>query len=268
MDIVNFSQAGAAAQPSPSIWADCPTIELNHQGRGVYIHEDFTGGAVSAAVTAAITVGKGELAFDGDTDTVFTKKAAEVTGYLDIETDGDDNDAAAIFTNPLGSIVRNSGNKVWFEARFEIGAVADQGVFLGLVEAAGSSRDVIADNCAALIGESLFGFQIVNGDTDAFDAVAQNNATQTVVKADANLSTALGSGAANLAADTERKVGLRFDGKETVEYYVDGVKVAVHTLTSSNTPSQTLGAIVAIKTGTAAAQSMAIDWVRVAFQNR
>lgn len=265
---VDYSQAGAAAQPSPSIWKDCPMGELNEDGLGQFIHEDFLGGAVSATVTAATTVGTGQLRFVGDTDTVFAKKASEIGGYLDVETDGDDNDGFALISDPLGTIVRNSGNKVWFEARLELGAVADQGAFFGIVEADGASQDAVADNCAALIGESLVGFALLNGDTDAVDAVASKDATLTTVLADANLSAALGSGAANLAADTERKLGFRFDGKENIDFFVDGVKVASHTLTSSNTPSQTMGVILAGKTGTAAAQSFAFDWVRVAFQNR
>lgn len=269
---VGFSAAGANAQPSPSIWKDCPQDLLNRDGRGYYFHKDFLGSplvntTITAALLARLTA-EG-LSISGDDDTVLTQKTGEQGGYLDIETDGDDNDAAAIFTDPFAQIVLESGNKVWFEARLELGAVADQGVFVGLAEKAALSLDVVADNTAALIGESLIGFQILSGDTDAVDAVFKlDNGTVAVIQSDINLDTALAA-PANLAQDTEFKVGFVFDGKHTLSVYFNGTLVAKEVLLASTFPDNVLmGAIVAIKTGTGAAQSIAVDWVRGAAQVR
>lgn len=274
MSQVNYSNPGDATKPSPSIWADCPKTLLNDLGLGYFAHEDFLGGAVSAAVTAAITVGNGNLNFDGDTDTVFTKKAAEIGGYLDIETDGDDNDAMAIFSSPLGAITKNSGNKLWYEVRMELGAVADQGVFVGIVEEAGASRDVLADNIASngVIGESLAGFLVDNGDTNAFDIVYRKDGG-TVVNVlndstNAAAITAAGGTVASLLADTEVKIGMRFDGVKHLYFYVNGYKVAAVELDSTFDQSKTYHFIIGFKTGTGAAVSIAVDWARFAYQSR
>jgi len=274
MSQANYSNPGAANQPSPSIWADCSKTLIQDLGLGYFAHEEFLGGATAAAVTAAVTVGNGNLTFDGDTDTVFTKKAAEIGGYLDIETDGDDNDAAAIFSAPLGAITKNSGNKLWYEVRIELGAVADQGVFVGIVEEAGASRDVIADNIASngVITESLAGFLVDNGDTNAFDIVYRKDAG-TVVNLlndviNAVAITAVGGTVASLVADTEVKVGMRFDGVKHLYFYVNGYKVAALELDSTFDQSKTYNFIVAVKTGTGAAVSIALDWARFAYQSR
>ena len=261
--IVNYSQAGAASQPSPSIWKDCPHDLLNEAGTGYYLHEDFLATPlVNTTITAALLsrLQVAGLAIDGDDDTVLTQKSGEQGGYLDIETDGDDNDAAAVFTEPFAEVVLNSGNKVWFEARLEIGAVADQGLFIGLTEKAGLSRDVVADNGTALIGESLIGFQIVSSATSTVDAVTKLDAG-TVIKMDDAVHT--------IVADTEVKLGLKFDGGNKIQIFVNGVKVSTYTITASTFPDNVkMGVIACLKTGTAAAQSMAIDWVRVAYQIR
>lgn len=261
MSVVGFSRAGDNAQPSPSIWADCPEARLIKEGTGFFVHEDFLGGVRSATTTAATAIAPA-FGFAGDTDTVTANKSGELGGYLDIETDGDDNDGASIFTQPIVQFVKDSGNKVWFEARLELGAVADQGIFVGLVESAGFSQDVIADNAGALIGESLIGFQILADDQDAVDAVFKLDAGTAV-----EMKSVMNSSA--LAADTEFKVGLRFDGAETVDVFFDGVKVASTTISTSTFPvGVSMGAIAAIKTGTGAAVSVAIDWIRIAHQTR
>lgn len=268
--VANFSQVGATNRPSPSIWADCPKTLLTDLGLGYYIHTEFTGGAVAAATLPSLSIVPG-WSFDGDTDTVTAYKASEVGGYLDIETDGDDNDAAAFHTEPLGTITKNSGKKFWYEARFEVGDIAmDGGVFLGLVEEAGASRDVVADNAGALVGESLVGFQILADNPDAVDAVYKKDAGTVVeVLADVTNATAIASDdRASLVNNTEVKLGLRFDGRDKIRWYVNGIQVGAQTVDSTVDQTKNYCAIFAIKTGAAAAESFAFDWVRVAVQDQ
>jgi hypothetical protein len=272
MSQVNASQKGDSNQPSPSIWSDCPKGLLNDLGLGYFAHEDFLAGAVSATTTGIQTIGGGKLTFVGDTDTVTAQKAAEEGGYLDIETDGDDNDGFALITEPLGKIVRNSGNKFWFEVRLELGAVADQGLFLGLVEEAGATQDVLSDNIASngVIGESLVGFLVDNGDTNAADAVYKKDAGTIVnVLNDVTNATAIPlADRASLVADTEVKLGLRFDGRDKLHFYANGVKVASQEVDSTFDQAKAYCVIVAGKTGTAAAVSFAFDWIRYGYQSR
>lgn len=267
----NFSRAGAADRPSPSIWGDCPLGRLNEEGTGVFVDTTFIAPfADTLALGEQRPVLDGVLAIDCDDDTVFSAKASEVNGYQDIETDGDDNDAATLFTRPFAKIVRRSGNRVWFEVRLELGAVADQGVFAGLAEEAALSRDLIADNAGALIGESYVGFRVLADDTDAFDAAYKKDAgTEVEVLADVTNATAIDSGdRAAVAANTEVKLGFYFNGREDLKFYVNGVHVATQDVDDTLDQSKFLGLAVSIKTGTAAAQSIAIDWVRAAYESK
>lgn len=272
--VTTFSQAGDNANPSPSIWADCPNTILNDLGLGHFIHQDFRGcptGTLAAALDVSMITFGGDLALSADTDTVLTQKAGEVGGYLDIETDADDNDAAALFTEPLGTITRNSGKKLWFEARFEIGDITgDYGFFVGLVEEAGASLDVVANNAGALIGESLVGARILTADPDGLDIVYKLDAgSEVVVLEDATNSTALAAAdRASVADDTEIKFGMRFDGRETLRFYINGVQVATQDVDSTFEQSKNFCAIIGMKTGTTAAESFAVDWIRVGVQDK
>lgn len=266
--MVMYANAGVERFPSPSIWANCPLEDIVLRGKGYFFHEDFLGGTASAAATGAMGgVGTGVLSIDCDTDTVLAFKASEVGGYLDIETDGDDNDAFAIFTEPFCYIVENSGNKVWFEARLEIGdADGDQGFFCGLGEEACQSRDVIADDAGDLITETLIGYRILTGE-DAIDIVAQKDASaESVVSSDVTANTGV-TGYAALADADEWKLGMVFDGKTTVRFYVQGYEIAsTEYSTTYFDYTKALCAVIALKTGAAAAESIAIDWVRGAYE--
>lgn len=262
-----FGSTGAASRLSPSIWGDCPQSQLNELGTGYYIFNDFL--AAPPTFITGQTVG-GNLQLLGDAATVSTGKAAELGGYADFETDGDDNDAWALVTEPIAKIDLHSGNKFWFEARVEIGAVADQGFYVGMVEEAGQGIDVIADDAGATIGESNFGFRILATDTDAFDAVYKLDAgTEVEVLADVTNATAIDSAdRASVAADTEVKLGMRFDGATGLEYYVNGIKVATATLATSTFPDGVnMCGVINLKTGAAAAVSAAIDWVAIAYKD-
>jgi hypothetical protein len=259
---------------SPTVWKDCLRSDLVRNGTGVWFFDDFLGGV-------ADTVASGEqrpivgrtFSIDCDDDTVLSFKASEEGGYQDIETDGDDNDAFAIFTEPFCKLVKNSGNRVWLEARLEIGdADGDQGFLFGLGEEACQSRDVIADDCGDLITETLVGYRILTGE-DAIDLVAQkDDSAESVILSDVTnqdaLDDALGSGSkAALADDTEMKLAIYFDGTETLRFYVNGVEVATDTLDSTYyDPDKSLCMVCALKTGTGAAESIAIDWIAGAYE--
>ncbi len=210
---------------------------------------------------------------DFDPNAILAATTGKVGGFLDVQVPAVDNDAFALFLRPFAEIRLNSGKKVWFEARIEIGAAADQGLFVGLAEEAALSRDVVADDCASLITESLIGFQILNTDTDGIDAVYRlDDGTVVEEVAIANNNAAItdaGGTIAAMAADTPRKVGMRFDGREKIEWFMDGVRVGSTLLIRSTFPDNVdLGFILGFKVGTAAARSFGVDWVRVAYQEQ
>lgn len=261
MSQVNFSQTGESTQPSPSVWSDCPKTLLNDLGLGAYVRKDFNGddGTLPG------------LASDSDAGSTFTYNSSN-DSVMDVAVTNTDNNAAAIFTRPLGSVTKNSGNKLWMEARVALAAIADQGVFVGFVELAGASRDVVADNAASngVITESLIGFLVDNGDTNAFDAIYRKDAGAVVnVLNDVTNATAIPStDRASLTADGFVKLGVRFDGRDKLHFYVNGVEVATQTVDGTVDQSKTYAAIAAIKTGTAAANTLRVDFFRAAAQLR
>jgi hypothetical protein len=209
------------------------------------------------------------LEIDFDPDAIIGAETGKFGGWLSVTNDADDNDAFALVLRPFVKIDLDSGNKAWFEARFFLDATGDQGFFVGLAEEAALNRDVVADDCAALIGESLVGFQSVASDVNV-DAVFQLDGTAVEILADANQSTAItnsGVTVADFTDDAEHKLGMRFDGRHGLDVFVDGVRVIRHDLRRANFPDDVdLGFVIALKNGTAAAREMVIDWVRVAYQ--
>lgn len=267
--VTNFAQTSVVTRPSPTIWADCPLRELIDQGNGYFFHSDFLGGAVTATVLPSIAVIPG-MSIDADTDTIAAYVAGRVGGFLDIETDADDDDAFAAHSEPLGPITRGSGKKFWFEVAVELGDVTmDGGIFVGIVEEAGATRDVIANGATALVGESLIGFQVSSGDPNAVDIVyKKDGGTVVVVASDVTNSTALASDdRASLVNDTAVKLGFRYDGRDTLRFYVNGVRVATQDVDITVDQTKNYAAIIAIKTGATAAESFAFDFLRFAFKD-
>ncbi len=271
MNQVDFSRAGVAAQPSPSVWASCPGSRIIDDGAGFYFHEEFFG--IGAAADKS---GVGQLAIISTGTTVLTQKSGVTLlgGYLNVATGSSDNDAAVLYTAPTASIVLNSGNEVWFETRAEMGALDDRGFFFGMVEQAGQLGTLIADNPsnsaqAGLITESLLGF--VSKQTaslaNTVDFVAKlDNGTAITILADvtnAAAITAQGGTVGNMVAATPKKFGFRFDGKRSIQVYVDGYKVFTYSITAATFPvGVPMGAALSIKTGTAATKGGAFDWLR------
>lgn len=269
---VDYSQAGSAQQASPSIWKDCPGQVLNINGLGFYFHDDFIGGGEVFADSSA--VGNLPWTNDADASSSHVHRTGGTGGLQDLAVSGTDNNAIAIFSQPLGKMVRNSGNKIWFEIRYNpVSITEDRGVYFGFTAEAGMVRDVLADDVASvaagLIGNDLLGFTTQTDNKDDLQAVSRKAAAAPVVMlANVTQAPALGSAAAPLVAGTFRKIGLKFDGAETIQLFVDGIKVSSYSMASTQFPTTDMAAIVAVKTGAAATATIDFDWVRFAVQNR
>lgn len=278
MSYVNPANNGdLTVYPSAAIWADCPNSLLRDKGLGYFGHEDFVGNVTDSSLADGEPVGTGVLTLDADTAAI-APKAAEVGGYATITTGANDNDAYALFSPLLGAITKNSGNKLWAEIRLEPTTLFDGAFFFGVGEEAAFVRDVIQDNpstsvVAVPITESVAGFI----SKEASSAMATVNITYTkdagtpvVVATDVLASTAIlpSGNRVALTAVTEVKLGLKFNGRDTVKFYVNGYKVATITLDSTFDQSKNMGVIFAVKTGTANAKAFSVDWFRYAYQTQ
>jgi len=274
MSTIRHEEVGVIRQPSPSVWNRFRLTRMQELGLGYFFHEEFFGASPNILVAAETTPQFGPFGVDADTDTVVTA-LSNFGGHVDIETDGDDNDAYAVFTKPWNKTVLNSSQPWAFETNVHLGDVAmDGGMFFGLVENAGLSRDVVADDAGGLITESLIGFQILTDNPDAIDAVYRLDAGTTVeMIADISNSAAItraGGTAAVIANDTAFKLGMVFDGRDQLQIFFNGYKVWTETIDGTVFPVNVEMGLVgfALKTGAAAAESAACDWARGAYGER
>lgn len=271
MSVANFeqvSQSGFARRPSPSIWKSCRKTLLNDLGLGTFADNDFN--AITPTTTAEAD-SFGAFGIDADAATVSSRVTGRFSGVLDLETDGDDNDAWALFTEAMASFNLNSNQRVWYEVDFEVGDIAgDQGWFVGYAEEALLDRDMMADDVAAAGTGDYVGFVSRTGNPDAVDAVYRLQANaEVVVLADVSVATALPlADRVALVNDTPRKYGLTFNGKDRLDYFVDGTRVAsVTDIAAATFPNNIdMGAIASLKTGAGAAESAAMGFMRAAFQ--
>lgn len=270
----DFSQAGNAAAPSPSIWKDCAGRVLEDQGLGYYFHEDFYAGTTNFADGVGVG-GQAGLEIDADTGTTIAK-ASGAGGILANVVSNTDNNASALFAYPFGPLTLNSGRKMWAEARFNIGTLGDgdYGFFFGFAAEAVLNRDVVADDVASvaagLANDSLYGFTIQKDNVGKVYAVVKKDTTavQTVFS-DVTNNAALGTaGVFTITSGTFLKLGMRFDGKKTLRFFVNGVEIGHYTLLSTDVGTDNLGPIFCFKTGTTTARTFNIDWIRAALQTR
>lgn len=269
-----FAEQGAAAQPSPALWADCRNTLLQDLGLGYFAHEEFLGNIELASFIDTSMFGSGRLDCDNDTGAL-----APVTGLTGgvakFTTGANDNDAIALFSQPLGAIVRNSGNKLWFETRIQAVTLFDGGIFVGIGGESSVVRDIIADNPstsaqAGLVAQTLMGF-VTSAAASAIATLnivySKTTTTPVTVLTNALASSALPA-AAPLTAAVFVKLGLRFDGGKYVYFYVNGYQVAKLEVDSTVDQSGLMAAIINVKTGSANAKAIAMDWVRYAYQAR
>ncbi len=261
MDPVMYRTAGPAELPSPSIWADCNRSDIQDMGTGYWFHEDFLGGVVADTSVDGFQ-------FFGTSATAAGTNA--FGGILQLgATGGTDNDEGYIAKEPFCETVLNSGNSWWFEVKMApvTMSATDSGGVVGLGEAAFLVDDAIAINCDGLITESFVGFRWLDVDTDSIDAIYQlDDGAEVSILADVTEAAALGDDAAALTSGLFHKYGMRFDGKETLFTYVDGVEVAQTKMTTAFPLGVDLGLIIGCKTGDTAAQSMYVAWGRGAFE--
>lgn len=133
-----------------------------------------------------------------------------------------------------------SGKQVWYETRVKVSDADDVDMFVGLAITDTSVRDA----------SDRVGFSLADGSA-ALSCVNAKDSTATTT-----------SSIATLADDTYVVLGLHWDGKSKIEFYVNRGLVATHT---TNVPDdENLAVSINLQNGSAAAKSMSIDYIYVA----
>jgi hypothetical protein len=176
---------------------------------------------------------------------------------VQIGTDGDDNDGSFLARQTaVGAfdITINSGRRLAFESRFKVVQGAEVGIFVGLAEA-GLDQDLIVDSTGAIQDKDVIGFHCLMNATDV----------------DIDCVTRIEGGTAINAATTITEdedddfqiYGFRFDGAETIHWYVDNVEIATQTIAAATFPTgEALTPTFCIKTGEAVEKDLTIDYWR------
>jgi hypothetical protein len=198
--------------------------------------------------------------------------ADEPNGVINLSGSGAGDDEVVIGCNLLQDelIKVNSGLKCWFETRLKIDDTSADVTFLcglGAIELLaadfmdneGASRNDTADY-------DFIGFHTDNDGTNqgAMETCYNQTGDGSLTAVQAAVRT---FGATTTYDDTYMKLGFRFDGKKTVTFYLDGVKLAT-TLDIDDLTSNKLDApltiIIGLKDLVGGNDDLKIDWIRYA----
>jgi len=275
MSTVNYKSAATVpvGGPSPRIWADCPVITMqNDPGKGIHFMEDFLAKYTDLAAAGVLVGTMFEFVLDGAGGACTEDATAydNEHGVVVITPTGSSAyDEAYLISQMLYQLKMNSERKMWFEARIKLSDITDDmSLICGLGDAtllAGTS--VIQEHATPTTIESqdFVGFVAFTDGTKIHDIDAiyheVNDTAVTQVK-DAAFAQA------SWVNDTYVKMGLKFDGKKSLTYYINGALVGTldvddfATVTANElTP---LGIIVGKMDGDASASNLSIDWIRFA----
>lgn len=255
MSTVSHLVAGNTKSLSPAIWGDLPVQKmLECPFDFTEVRDDFNHGGT----VADTSIPNWNLVGTNPDISVVTD---DVDGQVVLEGSGADNDSCFITSNDLYLLTMNSGKRFWFEARVSTeaaGAADDYAIFIGLVESTGATAELIADNGATVIDEDYIGFF---ADSDATTiqpwncVINQGGSANFPVDVSANV----------LAQSTSyKKFGLKFDGKKTVTFYINGASVATYDIDNldSNTMAHELCVAIGVKDCEATELHITVDWVR------
>lgn len=237
-------------RPTGAIWADCPASIIQSDPLvGCYIFADH----VTPANTAD-TRYEGFSILETNNSVAQVASTATLKGAVTWGSASTANDYHTMLTNAVYRLYKNSGKKMWCEIRFAPANVTDaqHSMCFGLTSNDGLVGDVIDDGGADLISYSFIGWRVFDDDGDDCEFIHQATGAETNVAAADKA----------LVAATYTKLGMRFDGKQTLFVYVDGEKVAsINVDDLTHTKTDYLGLIYSMKSATTEALSATVDFL-------
>lgn len=150
------------------------------------------------------------------------------------------------------SFLLASGKKALFKARFKVSDVTQSDLLIGL----------------AVLDTTLLGATAGDGVTDGVFFQKDDGAATLDVYLQKNTTTGQTSATsiATLVADTFVTVAWYYDGKESLEYYIDGVKKGTLSATSTYLPDTELTVSFSLQNGEAVAKTMTLDYIFAALE--
>jgi hypothetical protein len=161
-------------------------------------------------------------------------------GLLQLTTDALDNDAIQL-QNTVATFLMEEGKQAWFKTRCKIEKAVESDFLIGLCATDATVFDVT---------DGIF-FQKDDGDTNLDFYVKTDSTTGQNVQA----------AVATIAADTFIVLGFYYDGKSSVEVYVNDVKVYTMDASSTYLPDAPLTVTMAYRNGEAGANDLTVDYI-------
>jgi len=256
--------------PSPVIWADCPVITFERDpGKGLHLFDDFLSGQIANDATRV-----GQYFSLVGTNPDVNSVTDEVSGVLLVAGSGAGDDEAYLVSNILYELKKENHKKMWFEAKIKFTDADQDATFLcGLGEASLLAAEALVDEGASrshINDYDYIGFHSDNDGTnmDNIDAVYHEDGDSGVVtKVDEEVVTI--TAGATTYDDKYIQFGMKYDGVDTVVFYIDGVATGT-TLSvddfATNTADELdpLGIIIGYKDLAGAVSGYSIDWARFA----
>ncbi len=237
------------------MWADCPHLAMVDPSVAYTYMEDFIGQTALPTSTGSA----GGWKATGDATYDVTAAAGTTGGIVLLAPETGSNNELYFQLGTLGTetyieYVKNSGKKSWVEFRLAYPSITNAAnTFVGLAEEGAAAANFIHDDGDDYADKDLVGFVIWEGDPNAIDI---NHQKAGGAFADVGLSGVP-------VAGTYLRLGIHFDGVETVSFYHNDALVQTADLDTATFPTgEELSPILAMKNGAGDA-SLSMDYIKM-----
>lgn len=245
--------------PAEGFWSDCPCVETDPSVSAYQFFDDF--------VDSSLGIVTSRWYKSADTGTVALTSAATLAlgGVVLLDTTAAKDKWVCIrsvdadIASGAFKITKDSGKKLWFAARIYLSSVADDAIYIGLGD--GTTEQPAATTTGAEQFTDGFYFRTLTASPTALD-IGYCNAGGGAETAQSAVKT--------IAATTWYTLGMKFNGVNSIQCYVDGVAVGVPILADATDWPTAVGLTpyLHILNGATAATSrkLYVDWIKVVQQ--
>lgn len=254
--VIGFAQPSDATQPSGSIWGNCSSQELRDEGTGVFVYKDFVDDSIASTVLPNAAQSGATFSFSSTLDHALNMAVVGPNSTTVLCNE--------MHTRPNGTVTPKSGQPYWFETNVGVTEVSNaKSLYIGLATSTGLNSTLMSDASTLNNSTSLIGFWMHGGSKVTFDAIVQKGTPAATASPSTILADVLNAPAnnpdpgnpnftpptppGNLTSTSFVKLGLLYDGRQYVYWFVNGSQVAKAAVDASafNT-SSTYGGISAI----------------------
>lgn len=239
--------------PNTGFWEDLPSECYADPSLAYFFYDDFlavTYGDTDSPWTldgasGTYVMGAGETVGLGGVGVLTAPSGANNCGNLKLSST---DTAAGMF-----KMTHDSGKNLWYEARIRATGTTAQVLYVGLAD--GACTQMGANTTGARnMTDGVYFRALANAPTE-IDTGVTKNSTESEVKANA----------ATHAGTAYMKFGMKFDGVDTVTFYIDGTALTnTVSVAATNFPNDVaLTPHFFVLTGTTADRPMWIDWIKI-----